>query len=103
MAGAGLICLAFGHETACVLCTMINMDAAATVVSLGLPIPQDPAEARESAFWAHLARRTDGGPSNAAELYAWQRRRRDRFTPAVETRVRAAIADQSPLPDEPPF
>jgi hypothetical protein len=61
MASTGIACHSFGAESACQLCGMIDMDAARTVVALGLPIPPDVDQGRESAFAEHLGRAIRGG------------------------------------------
>lgn len=103
LALTGVACCAFGREGCCPLCDMIDMEHPTTCVTLGRYPPQDAAQARERAFWAHLARRTDGGPVTPAELAAKLARKRGARAPEV---FRAAARDaitRSTLPVEPPF
>lgn len=99
----GVDCLAFGSEGACALCNMIDFDHPTTCVTLGRYPAHDRQEGGTAAFWAHLARRTDGGPTTPAELdRANDQIRRYR----AEHRVRFAQLygqPESDLPDAAPF
>ena len=96
-------CLAFGQETACSLCNMIDFDHPTTCATLGRYPVSSPVADPEALFWAHLARRSDGGPTTRAALIeSWDPR-----TP--RGRERPWRADHqfwqpvSDLPVEPPF
>lgn len=96
-------CLGFGAEAACVLCDMIDMDHPVTCRTTGRYPATDQVATVEDLFWAHLARRTDGGPRTAAAL----REKWDGTTRA--SRTLAWQAEHSPwryvsnLPIEAPF
>ena len=96
-------CLSFGAEVACRLCDMIDFTHPMTCATVGRFPALDPAEARESPFWAHLERRSDGGPRTPAELERANARRREHSRSDQAGKVRAAVIRRSPLPIEPPF
>ena len=96
-------CLAFGSEAACALCDMIDFDHPVTCAGTGRYPATDRLEAAEAPFWAHLARRSDGGPATAAQLEAANARRRDKTRSDQDRKVRAAVVRHSPLPVDPPF
>ncbi len=98
-----ITCHAFGTETDCRLCDMIDMDAPITAVTLGNLDTPDPREDGEAAFWAHLARRTDGGPTTPAALAARLARSRYAADRRVAGRLRGAVAAHSELPVDAPF
>ena len=96
-------CHWFGREAACQLCSLVDLDAPATALDTGrLDVP-DPRESAEAAFWAHLARRTDGGPSNPAQLAVWMAKQRDKAAAEVRRRVASAVIATSDLPEEAPY
>lgn len=103
LAPVAVVCHAFGVESGCRLCNLIDLDHAVSAVTLGrLDAPDSPADG-EAAFWAHLARRTDGGPVTPAQLLAWLQRRRERAAKDALPRIRRAVIEHSDLPDEAPF
>lgn len=61
-------CHAYGHEAACSLCELVDLAAPVTQATLGNLGPQDAPGDPEQAFWDHLARRHDGGPTTRAAL-----------------------------------
>lgn len=92
MAPVGVACHSFGAETACVLCNMIDMDAACTVVTLGLPMPPETARDDAGPFVEHLARAIRGGWAPKVG------------TPAYSAAVHAGLLRPvSSLPVEAPF
>ena len=83
LAPVGIACLAFGAEAACVLCSALDLDAPTSVVTLGRAGVSDQLADGEGQFWAHLARRHDGGPATRDELQvADARGRYDRYRAA---------------------
>ena len=99
----GIACVSFGAEAACSLCDMIDFDHPTTCVTLGRYPAHDAQAAAEGVFWAHLARRTDGGPATPAELDTALRRRRDRIDAQIAVAARAQRIAESPLPADAPF
>jgi hypothetical protein len=82
---------------------MIDFDAPTTCATLGRMPAHDHDGAAEALFWAHLARRTDGGPATAAELERAVRRRRARLDPKIAALATAQRYDESDLPADAPF
>jgi hypothetical protein len=82
---------------------MIDMDHPTTVVTLGRAPVYDELSPAERQFWAHLARRTDGGPTTPRELAAKLARKRDARAPAVFAAAARDAITASSLPIEPPF
>jgi hypothetical protein len=103
LAPVGLDCPAFGSESACALCDMIDFDHPTTAVTLGRMPAHDAQGAAEAQFWAHLARRSDGGPTTPAELERKLRRARRRVGVELAAAASAWRHTASDLPVEPPF
>jgi len=103
LAPTGIACVAYGSEGACTLCDMIDFDHPTTCVTLGRFPAHDSESAAAALFWAHLARRTDGGPSTPDALDKALRRRRDRIDAQIAAAARAQRINDSPLPIDAPF
>ena len=103
LAPTGVACHAFGVETGCRLCALIDLDHAVSAATLGRMDAPDTWQANEAAFWAHLARRTDGGPVTPPQLVRWLQGRRERAARHALPRIRRVVIEHSDLPDEAPF
>lgn len=103
LGSTGVDCHAFGVEGGCQLCALIDMDHAVSAATLGRLDAPDPYAGAEAAFWAHLARRTDGGPVTPVQLARWLSGRREQAARRALRQVRAAVIEHSDLPDDAPF
>ena len=103
LAPTGVTCHAFGIETGCRLCALVDLDHAVSAATLGRMDAPDRWQASEDAFWAHLARRTDGGPVTPPQLVTWLERRREQSARRALKQVRRAVIEHSDLPDDAPF
>ena len=82
---------------------MLDLDAPVSAVTLGNLDAPSTAGAAEQAFWDHLARRRDGGPSNPRELATWLARRREADARRMAREIYASHPDASDLPADAPF
>lgn len=103
MAPTGVACHAFGREGDCRLCDLVDLDHPASAVTLGRLDAPERAPDGEAEFWAHLARRTDGGPSTPRELVAALARRREAEARRMARHILASHPAASDLPAEAPF
>lgn len=103
LAPTGVACHAFGREGDCQLCALVDLDHPVSAVTLGQLDGPQPAGDPEEAFWAHLARRSDGGPTTPEHLARWIDRLPAWKRAGTQNRIRAAVAARSDLPTEAPF
>lgn len=96
-------CHAFGAEATCGLCALVKLDAPDVALVRGELDTPDPGAPSEAAFWAHLARRTDGGPSTPRELAVWLGRQRESRARERARELLRSHPEISDLPIDAPF
>jgi hypothetical protein len=82
---------------------MIDFDHPVTSATLRRFPAYEPEDVAARQFWAHLARRSDGGPATPAALELALARRRERSRSDAAAKIRTAVVESSPLPRDAPF